>query len=506
MNVESSLLKCESALDKLANFLERHRAIFDVCMVDFVTKNIFESVLQPGLQEDLLKCTDQDLITMPSKLIQNEKISTFSDSNLDELLNEMSGLTLEQLNVTTDLDSLKSEDPSLLAHFDTFMSEKKMHEVLKMSQCVTELCSSHNVKCLVDVGSGKAYLSQVLAAMQQDSCLLAIDSQSGNSKGAQKRSKNLEKQWEALIRRALCRASGEKPPRRGKNWKSKANAKENDDQNNDEENSQKSDSQKLELTNLIFDTLFVDTSTDLKSLFESHFGPKSEAMGLIGLHTCGNLAPASLRIFLANPTMKLCCNVGCCYHLLDEEFYTNPYDGNQDIKTPNFPLSTILRERQFWLGRPARMVAAQPMDRAINNQQLPSHSLLWRAILQHILLKHKPDLQFKDQQVGRIAAKSANFLDYVQKSFAKLGLTLQMSSEEIMVLHDEFSSKFAHKLNAFYQLRSLFAPLIEGLILLDRLTFLRQQAKVHEAHLVRLFDAVISPRCYALIVNKDIKV
>ena len=40
MNVESSLLKCESALDKLANFLERHRAIFDVCMVDFVTKNI----------------------------------------------------------------------------------------------------------------------------------------------------------------------------------------------------------------------------------------------------------------------------------------------------------------------------------------------------------------------------------------------------------------------------------------------------------------------------------
>ena len=77
MNVESSLLKCESALDKLASFLRRHRAIFDVCMVDFITQNIFDSVLQPGLQEDLLKCTDQDLITLPSKLIQNEKISTF---------------------------------------------------------------------------------------------------------------------------------------------------------------------------------------------------------------------------------------------------------------------------------------------------------------------------------------------------------------------------------------------------------------------------------------------
>ena len=69
--------------------------------------------------------------------------------------------------------------------------------------------------------------------------------------------------------------------------------------------------------------------------------------------------------------MKLCCNVGCCYHLLDEEFYTNPYQvDDQDVKTPNFPLSSILRERQFWLGRNARMVAAQPMDRAINNQQV----------------------------------------------------------------------------------------------------------------------------------------
>ena len=49
-------------------------------------------------------------------------------------------LTLEKLNVTTDLEVLCSEDPSLLAHFDNFMSEKKTHEVLKMSQCVAELC------------------------------------------------------------------------------------------------------------------------------------------------------------------------------------------------------------------------------------------------------------------------------------------------------------------------------------------------------------------------------
>lgn len=77
-----------------------------------------------------------------------------------------------------------------------------------------------------------------------------------------------------------------------------------------------------------------------------------------------------------------------------------------------------------------------------------------------------------------------------------------MNPEELESIYDSMSIEYGQKLNTFYQLRSLFAPLIEGLILLDRLTFLLEQPKVQEAHLVRLFDAVISPRCYALIVNK----
>ena len=70
------------------------------------------------------------------------------------------------------------------------------------------------------------------------------------------------------------------------------------------------------------------------------------------------------------------------------------------------------------------------MNRSVRNEflqfQMPSQSLLWRAILQHILLLHDPHLGFEDQQVGRIAGKSANFVDYVQKSFAKLSLQLKV--------------------------------------------------------------------------------
>ena len=48
----------------------------------------------------------------------------------------------------------------------------------------------------------------------------------------------------------------------------------------------------------------------------------SSSLMLTGLHTCGNLAPNIFRIFLANPDARVLCNVGCCYQLLTEEFWT----------------------------------------------------------------------------------------------------------------------------------------------------------------------------------------
>lgn len=40
---------------------------------------------------------------------------------------------------------------------------------------------------------------------------------------------------------------------------------------------------------------------------------------MVGLHTCGDLASSTLRLFTAKPEIKAVCSVGCCYHLLSEE-------------------------------------------------------------------------------------------------------------------------------------------------------------------------------------------
>ena len=41
---------------------------------------------------------------------------------------------------------------------------------------------------------------------------------------------------------------------------------------------------------------------------------------MVGLHTCGDLASSTLRMFVGRQELRAICSVGCCYNLLSEEF------------------------------------------------------------------------------------------------------------------------------------------------------------------------------------------
>lgn len=53
----------------------------------------------------------------------------------------------------------------------------------------------------------------------------------------------------------------------------------------------------------------------------------------------------------------------------------------------------------------------------------------------------------------------------------------------------------------FYILRQMLAPIVENIILLDRLIYLLD-SNCANAYIWQLFDAQISPRCWALIAHK----
>ena len=66
------LIETENALETLAEFLKLHHSKFDVCMVDFITKDIFAKVLHKDLQDDMLKLSEQEIIDLPEKMMQND--------------------------------------------------------------------------------------------------------------------------------------------------------------------------------------------------------------------------------------------------------------------------------------------------------------------------------------------------------------------------------------------------------------------------------------------------
>jgi len=61
------------------------------------------------------------------------------------------------------------------------------------------------------------------------------------------------------------------------------------------------------------------------------------------------------------------------------------------------------------------------------------------------------------------------------------------------------------KFDVFIQLKQILSPIVEYVILLDRLVFLYEQEEKNNAsfkmsnYLVKLFDPAVSPRCHALI-------
>nr|KAF6453122.1 methyltransferase like 25 [Molossus molossus] len=239
----------------------------------------------------------------------------------------------------------------------------------------------------------------------------------------------------------------------------------------------------------------VQAMSALISSIADYCGIKQDCL-MVGLHTCGDLAPNTLRIFTSNSAIKGVCSVGCCYHLLSEEF-EEPHKECTEEKW-GFPMCHYLKEERWCCGRNARMSACLALERVAVGQGLPTESLFYRAVLQDII-KDCYGITRCDRHVGKIYSKSSSFLDYVRKSLKKLGLDESKLPEKIIMDYYEKYKPRMNELEAFNMLKVVLAPCIETLILLDRLCYLKEQEDIAWCALVKLFDPVTSPRCYAVI-------
>uniref|UniRef100_A0A1B6MMQ1 Methyltransferase domain-containing protein n=2 Tax=Graphocephala atropunctata TaxID=36148 RepID=A0A1B6MMQ1_9HEMI len=464
-------------------------------MVHFITQNIFESLLPKCIQEEITYLSVAEANDLVLGSFSNTKPHNKQAPQLCDFLHQTHKLSLNESELCLSFESLcKHLGSRGLSECSThiiknLMSVKKSHEVEMMSGIVDALARSENCTHIVDIGGGKGYLSSVLA-LKHNMKVLSIDSSHMTSKSAIKQIPKVEKLWTNL----------HKKESKIKNTSNSASVVKTQICN---ENLQQKSTELCKVA-----TMFITEETNVVDLIQDNFqGEEVSGIALVGLHTCGNLAASSLRLFANNPAhMRCLVNVGCCYHLIVEEFDTNPpwLEVQSQASGVGFPMSAYLKHEGFVLGRNARMLAAQPPDRISHQGTVGTEALFYRALLEVYLEKKlHPANGLPHFRVGKIAKKCSSFQEYVHKSVQRLGLNIQVVDSELQELYDSHSES-RKQLHVFFLLRLCVAPAIEGLIMLDRLLYLREQG-VQDAYLTQLFDPVVSPRCYAIVAfNKTL--
>lgn len=469
----------EKVIEKLqatVDYLVPHLALANSHMVEFFTMNLWKEHVPSNVQMEF-----ELLDPKPESIIQYfEECISLYDNNLSKFLKTCSSFYPESsdgiiIDMDTFINTISCEKPmdnKIVLH-NKFMSLKKEHEVEVMSLVASTVSSITSSSHVIDIGDGKGYLSSHLA-LQYGLKVLGLDSCNSKTIGAAERVNKLQKQQPCVHTNFKCPV--------------------------EETSMSKSNISFKESTNLTVRpqdslykqaTLYTSTETDLKRVLMHYFpDERLYKFGIVGLHTCGSLSPVCLKLFKDNKNdATFLINVGCCYNLLEE-------DGDSST----FPLSNYLNNKKFKLGRNARMLSLQAPSRIYSSKKI-SESLMFRAVFELLLEEKLDDYNRSDKKVGRIGAKCKNFQEYCKRGLLKLGLDKKVNDKEL----EELFMKYSHYkplLEFYFMLRVSLAPVIENIILLDRLLFLLENG-LRNSFLVKMFEPSISPRCLGLISIKD---
>uniref|UniRef100_A0A8C4MV23 Methyltransferase like 25 n=1 Tax=Equus asinus TaxID=9793 RepID=A0A8C4MV23_EQUAS len=525
-------------LQGLLRFLREALAISNAHTVDFYTESLWEQLvdLPPERVLAVLRRSAAETEARPSEarpLVEGEREAGITDfpkifCETSQKLVSVEGFALaakyysiQNLGICTPFEQLlvalrgnQKQRTGENVKPDEFMNLKKSHEVQAMSEVISSVAEYCGIKQVIDLGSGKGYLSSFLS-LKYGLKVYGIDSSNTNTHGAEERNRKLKKHWKVYHTRSKLDVNGlvlkmakERKVQDGINCKADIEGDCDSSPANQEEKSTsdflpdfsgsvisniRKQMENLHVhshqeDNLCFGNAFslIDLlpinaieptsscripkrkmseankerrKTTSKSNESNMYSPLTsfitadsdlndiikdlENCLMVGLHTCGDLAPNTLRIFTSKSEIKGVCSVGCCYHLLSEEFENPPKECTQ--QKWGFPMSCYLKEERWCCGRNARMSACLALERVAVGRGLPEKIIM----------------------------------DYYEKYKPRM-----------------------NELEAFNMLKVVLAPCIETLILLDRLCYLKEQEDIAWSALVKLFDPVKSPRCYAVIALK----
>ena len=142
----------------------------------------------------------------------------------------------------------------------------------------------------------------------------------------------------------------------------------------------------------------------------------------------------------------------------------------------------------------------------------------FRAMLQLVLSRHHPSVIHEREQsmagsgavrkelsLGRMPARAMrDWPTYLQIAMERLKLDPPAGGIEAMAAAVlEECEPCRVKVSAYWALRAVLAPVVESLVLIDRVLYLTEQG-IPSVELLPVFDPAISPRNFAIIASKQV--
>uniref|UniRef100_A0A8C1Y500 Ribosomal RNA adenine dimethylase domain containing 1 n=1 Tax=Cyprinus carpio TaxID=7962 RepID=A0A8C1Y500_CYPCA len=237
---------------------------------------------------------------------------------------------------------------------------------------------------------------------------------------------------------------------------------------------------------------------------------KPASFVLTGLHACGDLSSTLLRHFTNCPHVQVITSVACCYMKISTKEQPNP----PGVFQPSFSSDTVVDScseygypMSDWVrGLPGHQLSYKAREGACHAIEDYLHRLreesgllrthCYRAILESIIRAERPDMRRPGVQTVK-KAYALSFSEYARLALPRVGLPADLPLDPVRV-----DAMLAHqgKVVAYFSLVLLLAPVVETLVLLDRMIFL--QEKGFQSKLIPLFDAAFSPRNLVLVAVK----
>ncbi|KAK3925106.1 Protein RRNAD1 [Frankliniella fusca] len=443
--------------------------LINAFVLDFYTEDHWKR-LPLSWREVLKECTLEELGEWMLKAkCSNQRVWPLALLALRASVTSLS-LSREQMNLARDecnnVSTVQNSDNEVFPGIETkcltnenlkqlfvkHVKPKKRHETVIMAKLCAEAAVKSKVTYVVDVGGGKGHLSRLLT-YGYGLRVCCVDAQGSLISSA----REIDKQLEYTAAKYL------------------------------------SNSYMQQLSGPEYLTLTVGCSDESLALFRKEVLEKLKidedcevSFGIVGLHPCGDLAATLLRLFTSVNEAKFICIASCCYMKLSLK----------NDPTRGYPLSNfvqMLPTNLFTLTYEALEVSCHALETYCKRLQAQEYEVLkihsFRAALEKLIVKHYPDLKHS----GLRSVKHFNEMDfpsYAEKALSRINISIPMCDLTSSDISEQL--KCWQDVVALYSLRLLLAPLIETVVLLDRLIYIQECG--HIGVVKPGFDPILSPR------------